>query len=88
MELDGGVALAVLGGDDGTLDDLDGAVPGSVAAGHVVIYRQVRLLGLIKRYRPKLDLHKVSIAALRLVSLYSRYMLWVPLLELYFSQKP
>lgn len=37
MELDGGGALAVLGRDDGRLDDLDRAVAGAVATSHIVV---------------------------------------------------
>jgi hypothetical protein len=37
VHLDGGGSLAVLGGNSGGLNDLDGLVTGSVATGHVVI---------------------------------------------------
>lgn len=37
VELDGRVTLAVLGGHHRGPDDLDGAVSGSVATGHIVI---------------------------------------------------
>jgi hypothetical protein len=37
-ELKSGGALAVLSGDDGRANDLNGLVAGTVAAGHVVVY--------------------------------------------------
>ena len=37
VHLDSRVSLAVLGGNSGSLDDLDRFVAGSVATGHVVI---------------------------------------------------
>lgn len=37
VHLESGDSLAVLGGNGGSLDDLDGLVAGSVATGHVVV---------------------------------------------------
>jgi hypothetical protein len=42
VELGGGQALAILGGNSGSSDDLDGLVARSVATSHVVVYNQHR----------------------------------------------
>jgi hypothetical protein len=81
-------------------DDLNGFETGTMTTGHIVVYKKEPRRKRKEQNKDKKNkyktqrrkirrfLHKVSIAEFKEISRYSRYILCVPDLELYFIQIP
>lgn len=80
-------AFAVLGSNHSGTNDLDRPIPGTMLSSHIIVckHESIKFSGEISQYW---NLHILSMAEFRVTSLYSRYILWIPLREVYFSQMP